>query len=397
MSEPKFIVKTSLMVDGAPKPTVSKYKQWQPKVPRSSGVTGPFITNEGWPFDIRKMMYRHLMSFRSLPRGSVQLPHTSRRVTALSRNGSRYGYLNAYTSTATELIAYGTIESQRARDIAHNAALSNLKGKIGKTFQLGENLGEAAKTFNMVADRLLQVGRSYKALRKGNFSAFCRELGIKPKRRDAHLVGSRKRVQKNSANLWLEYHYGWSPLINDVQKGIGELTDTPIWDRRILGSGKCVFSALDRSGAYETHSGYASLSTHLRCVVRVSDPNAYAANRLGLDNFVQTVWQLAPFSLLVDWFLNVEQYLGSLTEFAGLDLRYPVTSDKMAALSLDAVHDGYWDEHIEFAGFSLVRSLSLPSTVLVPPLWKGLGIERAASAISFVVTLFSGKGGNRLI
>lgn len=396
----KYTVKTSLIRDGAPKP--KRERVYYPKKVRVVGVTGPFLTVEGYPFTSNKKYVLQRTSYRSFPKGSVySLPYVSYKAFYETHTGSRTGYLSAGASRTYLQLTYSTSASQRYRALARNGAVSSLREGLDgfmQTYQGGESLGQAGKTMQMVTQRATQLYKGFKALKTGNLSAFCKSLQIQPKRKDLHLLGKRKRVQSNATSLWLEYWYGWKPLVEDINRGLNDLVDEPVWDRRFSGYGKAEWSSAPEIGPYESHGPVrVKTSCKVRAVVRVSDPNLYAANRGGLISPAQIAWQLVPFSFIVDWFVNVEQYLGSFTDFAGIELKFIQCAEKGVASGSDNVHDGFWDEYTTVRGYSLIRTQTLPEVTMRVKQAQGLSVSRAATSISLLVQLLGGKAGNRIV
>lgn len=349
---------------------------------------------KGWPYDGDKSIALWRSGFVQKPRTNEPNDYDGQAVYRVKNVGANY--FAAYTSGAREAIDfYGTGTYSLVRARLHNKALSKLRSQITEFTQQGENLGQAASTMKMVRDRANQVFQGYKHLRKGQLGLFCEVMRVLPQKKHDYLLGKRRRVQKQAAGLFLEYHYGWTPLLNDIYAGLNALVDAPVWDRRIEAKASSGNFALDKRGvpwAGEYHDGTATYYTRLACAIRVTDPNLYSLNKTGLINPLQVAWQLTPFSFIVDWFVNVEQYLGSLTDWMGLGIRTPLTSDKAVANSVSMYNDPYDHWEAVFKGYSLARRTSLPQVVLVPAEWKGLSVTRAAVAVSLVVQLMSGKG-----
>lgn len=120
---------------------------------------------------------------------------------------------------------------------------------------------------------------------------------------------------------WLKYRYGVLPLINDFQAVLNE-----------LGRGTLVFNRhsaraslqLQKTQTYSintTATGWACLhlvargSTTTLRAMSLDEYKASSWTNLGLDlsQIPKTAWELVPFSFVVDWFVNVGDYLNALT------------------------------------------------------------------------------------
>jgi hypothetical protein len=179
----------------------------------------------------------------------------------------------------------------------------------------------------MISDRASQLLRAAGKLKKGNLPGFARELGIKPKRQ--HDKMSPKKVSKNAGGMWLEYWLGWAPLLGDIGNAIEVLQSSPPWDK-IHGSGTCV-KTFDNSVTYPNlvsigDRARTKVSVKLGAKVRCSNPNLFLANQLGFVNLASTAWELVPLSFIVNWFVNVQEFLDQFTTFVGLDVEHPYTT-----------------------------------------------------------------------
>jgi hypothetical protein len=54
--------------------------------------------------------------------------------------------------------------------------------------------------------------------------------------------------------------------------------------------------------------------------VRITNPNLFLANRLGLLNLPGVAWDLIPWSFVVNMFTNMGQMVNSLTDFVGVEV-----------------------------------------------------------------------------
>lgn len=198
------------------------------------------------------------------------------------------------------------------------AAYYKARASMGSgPLNLAENLGDAHKTAEMVAKRIRQLGEAARQLKNGNVKGLYQALKMdgQPSRRETQRVLDTPPV-KRLANHWLEYTYGWKPLVQDVWAALEMLRKRmsdpvgkvkkyshTIYLPRTAGS--------PRDQPPKRARGYVS--------GRVRNPGLRQLNGLGLLNPALLFWELLPYSFVVDWFLPVGDVLTSLTAGIGMD------------------------------------------------------------------------------
>lgn len=176
----------------------------------------------------------------------------------------------------------------------------------------------------LMGENLAEIHQSVQMLKKP-FSGAVDLIAKIARSRDSALRKTNVSLAKATSNAWLEYRYGWKPLILDTQQIIKEVRNSSV-----KGNGKFKvartskrFTKKDKADAYLTGSGLyttTGVATHeIEC--DVSAGVIYAArNRSlagllaktsGLDSrsLPSTAWELVPFSFVVDWFVNVGDWL----------------------------------------------------------------------------------------
>jgi hypothetical protein len=209
---------------------------------------------------------------------------------------------------------------------ARNKAYERFKDacRNGDGADLGTNLAERRQAMDMMTARLLQLGRFSRRLRKLDFVGAGRELGIT---KDSLPKGLKPKA-KAFSNNWLEYHFGWSPLVKDIGGAIDTL-NKGIPPTRVRGSATVRFDTRVRDfGRPYNFSDYVQkVRVSMVADVTITNPNLWLANQLGLINPAALAWELVPFSFVVDWFGNVGNYLSSFTDFAGVAISLPCKTE----------------------------------------------------------------------
>jgi len=213
-------------------------------------------------------------------------------------------------------------EVRNSRDRAEANALSDLASSKAS---LGENLAQLNQTadlFGTVVESSMDLFRAYRALRHGQIP----KLSSFNARALKKLVMDR-RLEKRIANYWLSYWYGFKPLVSDAY-GLWELMKEQS-PKGMLVHGR------GRSGVWHNGNIDIPATSSLQTGLRFSDSSSVMhqthltgslndarisriINRAGLLNIPDLVWELVPFSFVVDWSVPVGQFLSNLTATSGL-------------------------------------------------------------------------------
>jgi len=139
----------------------------------------------------------------------------------------------------------------------------------------------------------------------------------------------REGVPETVARKYLEYVYGFKPLMNDIF-GLAELAkenqslDMLLSSRGVAQRTFVSNESLWRNLSYSRNrrlSAAANSKTKVTLHAQI-DPNwggLRALNQLGLSNPLALVWELVPWSFVVDWVLPIGPVLNALTAPAGLN------------------------------------------------------------------------------
>lgn len=136
-------------------------------------------------------------------------------------------------------------------------------------------------------------------------------------------------LQKWSSDAWLELQFGWKPLIDDVyntaQFATKQLSGEYFPALTLRGRSDVVIRGCESAVTNGSNSDYF-LSNHMLRVeativarFRVG-AGLNLANAFGLDNPLSILWDLVPFSFVVDWFLPIKRYLDNLSALNELEL-----------------------------------------------------------------------------
>jgi len=180
-------------------------------------------------------------------------------------------------------------------------------------------LGELRETLAMLKKRILTLTRVVSKTKR-NLRRF---FGNNPKRRSA----------KSAADAWLEYTFGWLPLMMDIRNIIASLQLEPKY-RIVVGTGEDVSGGTpiflgnfsDDPHAYLRSDIFLTDKTvsRVKCAAEVDmslmgmteEQGLYfrdGADRWGatLRDFIPSAWELLPYSFLIDYFANIGEIVAA--------------------------------------------------------------------------------------
>lgn len=310
-------------------------------------VTGPFLTVTG----DRNTKMTVLYGFRQKkPYNLMLTPHINRKINMVSTQGNRLIWISA--QGVDDYLSLETDADQPAED---NAAYSKFLGKMrAQNASLGVTLAEQSSARKMMIDRSRQSLDFAQALLRRDFQKAYR---VAMKDFPAQGPGVSRFQPKSFSGLYLEWSWGWSPMISDIGESLKTLVDpiTPIYARAVH---RNFYQRTARH--YSNFAGYTPSTefpygfywrqvssdfwdvqreSATGATISVDNPNVALANRLGLLNLPQIVWQVQPFSFIVDKYLNVGQMLGSLSDTYGFTL-----TNAWKSRRCDLQFDGAYEE-----------------------------------------------------
>jgi hypothetical protein len=160
--------------------------------------------------------------------------------------------------------------------------------------------------------------------------------------------------RKENSQRWLAMQYGWTPLMSDVDsaarilaEGLGDWRYGASYERAYpygwAFSGLPSYMQVERKGVRKLR---------LRLDFEVDNSNAMTFDQLGLTSAPAIVWELVPWSFVVDWFVPIGDWLSSLGLLIGADFKggsftdYYKYTDRLIGFTDVAINASYVQTYV---------------------------------------------------
>lgn len=201
---------------------------------------------------------------------------------------------------------------------ATNKALNKLYEQANQASDLVVAWKERQSSIDMISGALGRLVRIARAVKRRDPKIVRRVLRRNPKARD---------TVKTPAGLWLEYHFGWVPTVMDLHHAACVLGYEFPTHKLTASSGvkSDIYSKADRGRPYNAWSNHmgSSYTTRVKIQGEITaiNPNIQLATMLGFGQPLSVVWEMTPFSWVVDYFVNVSSLLTNLEpQFPGIEI-----------------------------------------------------------------------------
>lgn len=177
-------------------------------------------------------------------------------------------------------------------------------------FNAGVTIGEGREAAQMMVKRLGQIASAAKQIRHGNLGGALAEFGVKRGRNGSYKRSAQRAMNgKNWSDAWLELQFGWKPLVNDIYALSDHVKMKPRWGVIRASEREFVLEAVGSNKnfpASDIDVRKNERRRHLKVLVSAAPDNI---ERLGLSDPTTIVWNLTPWSFIVDWFLPISDVL----------------------------------------------------------------------------------------
>lgn len=222
------------------------------------------------------------------------------RVWEGTTKGGRVG-VSLNTACDAAFISNGTFRPIVGSSLINQAKANAFSNARDDVADLGETLTDVARTNKLLVARVANLGEALLAAKRRNWQAMRRHLGLS------------RTTLNDLPNRFLEYQFGWKPLVSDIISLVDDQAKAFKREGIITARGYAGDSVTSYGG-YTTERG-----VEVGLIYKIDDATALGLSTYGLSNPLLTGWQAFRYTFLIDWILPVNDWLQALGGIKGTE------------------------------------------------------------------------------
>lgn len=270
------------------------------------------------------------------------------------------------------------------RDRLNTKLLTKVKGT---SVNLAVAFGERRQTVDLIAGTAGRIAGALKSLKRGDFMAAARHLGVAGRKRANSRFNS-AYAKDRAASLgsgWLQLQYGWKPLLSDIYGLCEDIANKQVdpytMTVRAQVKYKELVSLSSKAGSTSDGLNVLTLARGTRNLKLTGGITFFRTPgapqdlpRLGITNPLSVAWELLPYSFVIDWFLPIGNWIetldaplgiqffsGFISELATAD----ITAQRFYSGTASGVaYDGVLNSAVRYSSFERKVLSSLPDVGL---------------------------------
>lgn len=208
--------------------------------------------------------------------------------------------------------------------------LAAIKARTGISPILVQSLVSAAelpKTLSLIASSLSTIRQIRKSVVTGNPDFALRAIG---NQRRGRVKVNADFSRQTAANRWLEFRYGWTPLVFEIQGAIKALNNARVvkpiratsrgFERSSGENSALVVWNRSQRGLWNFRYTRKKTLSVRAYVLYTADLKHQQARDFGVTELPLAMWELVPYSFVVDWFVNIGNWIEALTPKLGINI-----------------------------------------------------------------------------
>lgn len=184
--------------------------------------------------------------------------------------------------------------------------------------ELSVALAESRKTITHLAKTAVDIFKLYRAIKSGDLKAVRRILKIPKNAKGNSKLVKAFNASKVPAQRWLEMRYAWQPLLGDVNGAITTILKPSRQQMTFRATGNYAedinYTVDQNSTNPIRHEIHVATGRRIsKCIVHyaVTDPAAVLIAEMGINPLL-AIWEVVPWSFVIDWFTNIGDFLETI-------------------------------------------------------------------------------------
>lgn len=370
-------------------------------------ITGPFVQETDNPTHAPLSVYQYRKGWRQAKPFNLPLPY----VREVSHIFSCAGTIQpaAFSDASWNgpydncLVNHHSLMGHAAIGIlvaqCKNELFEKIVKKVDEKVELTVSLAERRQTISMMEKRLIDLQRFVKAFRHRDYGLMKRyfdpkrnQLSSRAKKTLAYYGRNWRMVSRDIGSAWLEFHFGWEPLVKDIDTCL-RLLAKPLTGVKVAVHSRTLTWkynwSLQRANPYSLTRSKADVTVRANCTcdIDIDSPERVYQSVLGLNNPVLTAYSLIPFSWMFDWVNYLGSYISQFSDLSGYRITSACHNWKVTSLGNGSYEypRGTIAAANGFGGVFFERAVGIPSVTLTwRPLPKRLSVSRGMTAISLL-------------
>jgi hypothetical protein len=202
---------------------------------------------------------------------------------------------------------------------AKNQARTEALLKLNKRkVSYGQYLVESHKSAKMLATAGKELLTLLRHVKHGRIKQIPKDFGV---------------IRRKTGEYWLQYQYGWQPLVSDIH-GMWQVSRDGLQYPQLIRVVREVKSHYSDHGPHRDYLYNVEINHSDKCVLYAKLGNQFLAwaQNAQVINPASLGWEVIPYSFVLDWFVPVGNYLDALTATAGLDFVSGMASQRRQAV-----------------------------------------------------------------
>lgn len=212
-------------------------------------------------------------------------------------------------------------------DVALQRLIDKMQSNLGAN--LAQDMAQIGQLNRLITNTTLRISRSLRALKARKFEEAANWLWNGTGRSIRYHSRGQPSFTSSLANNWLELQYGWKPLLMDIDgsmRSLANFYNLPEHVSRSVSASarkELITRGVETDDATHvapvgTREDWVDTRVKYTLRYRIDSRLKSFLSQTGFTNPVNLIWEILPYSFVLDWFIPIGNYLSNLSAYDGL-------------------------------------------------------------------------------